>query len=222
VIELPDLDDAWSHENAFWLSCDATRMSKVLAHYELFKQVVDLPGAIVECGVFKGVSFARFAMMRELLTTTMSRKLIGFDVFGRFPETDYETDVLVRERFVEAAGEESIGVDQMRAVLEHKGLDKNVDLVAGDITQTVPAYVAEHPELRIALINLDTDIYEPAVTILEHLYPRIVPGGILVLDDYGTFPGETDATDMFFAGKGITVERLPWAMTPCFIRKPAS
>lgn len=222
MIALPDLDDPWTHENAFWLSCDVTRLSKVLAHYELFKQVLHLPGAVVECGVFKGASLARFAMMRDLMAATSSRRLVGFDVFGRFPDTAYADDVATRRRFVAAAGEESIGVEQMHEVLDRKGVGANVELVAGDITETVPDYVAAHPELRIALLNLDTDIYEPAVTILEHLWPRIVPGGILVLDDYSTFPGETDATDEYFAGRGLVVERLPWAPTPCFVRKPRS
>ena len=75
------------------------------------------------------------------------------------------------------------------------GFGQSVELVPGDITLTVPEYVKAKPELRISLLNLDTDIYEPAVTILDHLFPRIVRGGILILDDYGTFPGETKAVD---------------------------
>ena len=104
-------------------------------------------------------------------------------------------------------------------VLEHKRCERFVELVAGDITQTVPKYVKEHPELRISLLNLDTDIYEPAVTILEHLYPRIVPGGVLILDDYGVFPGETKAVDDFFHGQDVTINKFPFCMTPCYIVK---
>jgi hypothetical protein len=57
---------------------------------------------------------------------------------------------------------------------------------------------------------------------LEHLYPRIVPGGILILDDYGTFPGETDALDEYFADTQVKIEKLPFSMTPAYIRKPVS
>ncbi len=83
----------------------------------------------------------------------------------------------------------------MMEVLRHKRCDRFVELVAGDICRSVPEYVKAHPELKISPLNLDTDIYEPAVVILEHLHPRIERGRILILDDYGTFPGETEAID---------------------------
>lgn len=220
MITLPDYAKSWEYENNFYLSCDVTRISKVAAHWELFKMVNGLAGHVVECGVFKGASLVRFAAFRELLGSTYSKRIIGFDTFGTFPQTLYGPDVAVRERFVQAAGEESIGVEQLEEVLERQGTNRNVELVAGDITVTVPEYVEAHPELRISLLNLDTDIYEPARVILEHLYPRIVPGGLLVLDDYGTFPGETDAVDEYFEGASPAIEKLPLAMTPCFIRKP--
>ena len=205
MIELPDFDRSWEYENDFYLSCDPTRMSKLLAHYELMRSVAGLPGAIVECGVFKGASLARFAMFRELFGNAFSKQIIGFDVFGAFPATSFAADIEVRERFVASAGESGIAVEQLEEVLRHKGVDRNVELVAGDITETVPAYVARHPQLRISLLNLDTDIYEPAVVILEQLYPLIVRGGLLLLDDYGTFPGETAAVDEYFADAGVTI-----------------
>jgi hypothetical protein len=219
-ITLPDFSKSWEHENNFYLSCDITRISKMLAHYELFKMVNGLPGALVECGVFKGASLVRFAAFRELLGSPYSKKVVAFDTFGQFPASLYGPDVAVRERFVEAAGDQSIGVSQLKEVLDRQGTHRHVELVEGDIAQTVPQYAEENPELRISLLNLDTDIYEPAKVILEHLYPRIVPGGVLVLDDYGTFPGETDAVDEYFRGAPVTIEKFPFAMTPCFIRKP--
>ena len=107
----------------------------------------------------------------------------------------------------------------MKEVLEKKNTDQNIELVAGDICQTIPEYVKNNPHLKISLLNLDTDIYEPAVTILEHLYPRMVKGGILILDDYGTFPGETKAVDDYFKGQGVEIQKFPFAMTPCYVVK---
>ncbi|MFJ3388323.1 TylF/MycF/NovP-related O-methyltransferase [Lysinibacillus sp. NPDC086135] len=219
MIKLPDFDMSFEYENNFYLSCDITRMSKVLAHYELYKQVIDLPGEIVECGVFKGASFSRFAMFRELLSNPYSKRMIAFDMFGGFPETSYEEDKKLRERFIQEAGAESISTNQLMKVLEHKRVERNIELIEGDITKTVPEYVNKHPELKLSLINLDTDIYEPAVTILENLYPKLVNGGILILDDYGTFPGETKAVDEYFKDKNIEIKKFPFAMTPCYIIK---
>jgi hypothetical protein len=173
----------------------------------------------VECGVFKGVSLTRFATFRDLLGNPFGRKIIGFEIFGRFPDTEFADDVAPRQRFIDTAGEESISVEQLQQVLAHKRVERNVELVAGDITKTVPEYLARHPELKISLLNLDTDIYEPAKVILEQLWPRIVPGGVLVLDDYATFPGETRAVDEFFAGRKLEIRKFPYAMTPCYVVK---
>ncbi|MEQ8507878.1 MAG: TylF/MycF/NovP-related O-methyltransferase [Rhodospirillaceae bacterium] len=221
MIELPDFSEAFDFENAFFLSCQPNRLSKTVAHLDLYRQVLNLPGHIVECGVFKGASLSRFAMFRALFEAQHSRKIIGFDIFGAFPETQHKGDQALRQRFVENAGDQSISMDQLNAVLDHKGINKNIELVGGDICETVPEYVKAHPELKISLLNLDTDIYEPAVTILEHLYPRLVPGGILIIDDYGTFPGETDAIDEYFKGQDIRIQKFPYAMTPTFLVKSA-
>jgi predicted O-methyltransferase YrrM len=124
-------------------------------------------------------------------------------------------------RFVAAAGDQSISIDQMREVLRHKKCDENVELIAGDICETVPRYAQDHPEFRISMINLDTDVYEPAVAILEHLYPRLLPGGILIVDDYGVFPGETRAVDEYFRDKPVRIQKFPFCTTPCYILKEA-
>jgi hypothetical protein len=218
MIKLPDPKKAFEYENDFYLSCDTTRFSKFIAHYELFRMIKGLPGAIVECGVFKGASLARFAGFRELFGGASAHKVIGFDTFGPFPETEHQDDMKYRDNFVQHAGDQSISKEQMIEVLKQKRCEQNVDLAEGDITQTVPQYVKDNPHLKIALLNLDTDIYEPAVTILEHLWPRIVKGGVLILDDYGTFPGETQAVDEYFKGKA-DIKKFPFAMTPCYIVK---
>lgn len=219
MIKLPEISKAFEYENDFYLSCDISRLGKFMAHYELFKMAQNLSGDMVECGVFKGVSFTRFAGFRALTGNTQNTKLIGFDIFGDFPETTFEGDIAPRERFIKAAGAASISPEQLMEVLHQKKIDENIELIAGDITKTLPEYVLEYPNLQLSLINLDTDIYEPAVTILEYLYPRLVKGGVLILDDYGVFPGETQAVDEYFAGQNVTIHKFSFAKTPCYIIK---
>ena len=224
MIDLPDFDRAFDYENDFYLSCAPSRLAKVLAHYELIKRTWELPGAIVECGVFKGCSLARFSIFRELLgrggdgAMTHRKLIVAFDTFGEFPEASDE-DREQRDRFVSEAGSQSISLEQLRSVLDHKGTGADVELVAGDLCQTLPAYVERHPDLEVSLINLDTDLYEPAVVILECLWPRLVSGGVLMLDDYDVFPGETRAVDEYFKGQDVEIERLPFAETPSFVVK---
>jgi len=217
--EIPDFDRAWEYENGFYLTSHITRTSKILAHWELFKMVSDVPGAIVECGVFKGASLARFAVFRQLVGNPFSKKIIGFDTFDRYPETEFAPDKPFREHFVSEAGGQSISRDNLMKVLEHKKCEQNVELVEGDICQTVPGYVEQNSNLIISLLNLDVDIYEPSVTVLEHLCPRISKGGILIVDDYGTFPGQTKAVDDYFTQMGVEakISKFPFCMTPCYV-----
>ena len=219
MITMPDFDKAFDYENAFYQSCDPMRMAKAIAHYEFFRRTQDLPGALVECGVFRGCSLARFAMFREIFGNAQSRKIVAFDMFDVFPDRESEPDKKGRDRHVALAGGDGISVEQMREVLAHKQCDRNVDLVPGDICETVPRYVAENPHLKISLLNLDTDVHDPAVTILEHLYPRIVPGGILILDDYATYAGETNAVDDHFKDQDVKIQKLSFSMTPCYVVK---
>lgn len=219
MIDLPNPKKSFEYENNFYLSCDTSRIAKMLAHYEAYKMVQGLPGAIVECGVFKGVSFSRFGMYREILENNFSRKLIGFDMFDRFPETTYEADINHREKFIQSAGDESISLEQLQEILKNKKIDSNVELIKGNIVETIPKYIEEHKELKISLLNLDTDVYEPAVTILDNLYPCLVKGGILLIDDYGVFPGETSAVDEYFKDKDVIIRKFTFSHTPCYIIK---
>lgn len=206
-------------ENKFYLTCETSRIGKLLAHYELLKETKDLPGAIVEFGIFKGASFTRLAMLRDLLGMRYAKKLIGFDIFGKFPETDYVDDKGSRERFINAAGNESIGYDELVNILENKQLLYDVTLIKGDILKTLPEYLQLNPETKFSFINLDTDIYEPAKCILEYCWDRLVKGGILLLDDYTFFAGENKAVDDFLSGKDIGVNISLYAKSPCYIRK---
>jgi hypothetical protein len=210
-----DAERAFDYENGFYLTSPLSRIGKLLGHYELYKRITTLPGEIVECGVYKAASLLRFLSFRELLESPDSRKVIAFDAFGRFPVAGDQEDRAFIQRF-EQEGGEGIPVAELRRVLAHKGF-RNTELVAGDINQTVPAYVKSHLELRIALLHIDVDCYEPSVTILEHLFHRIVPGGLLVLDDYGKVAGETRAVDEFLHRHPHQLQKLPICHVPTYL-----
>ncbi|HHT9135730.1 MAG TPA: TylF/MycF/NovP-related O-methyltransferase [Candidatus Wunengus sp. YC60] len=213
-----DFTKYFEYENGFYLTSDISRIGKLLAHYEIYKKILDLPGEIVECGVFKGASLIRFATFRDLLESPFSRKVIGFDVFGEFPETHYVPDKHFVKSFIESAGKTGISIEKLKEVFEHKKTI-NYELVKGDINQTIPEYANKNPQLKIALLHIDTDVYEPAVTILENLFDRVVRGGIIAFDDYGTFPGETKAVDDFFTDKKNIIRKLSISHIPSYIVK---
>jgi hypothetical protein len=192
----------------------------MLAHYELYKTIVGFPGHVVECGVYKGASFLRFATVREILESPYSRKIVGFDAFGRFSEGMADTnDRDCISRF-SAEGGDGISHNSFIEVLSHKGFG-NFELMEGDICSTVPQCVVDHPELKIALLHIDVDIYQPSRVILDQLFDRVVRHGLVVFDDYGTVAGETLAVDEFLqqTHKELLVEKLPISHIPAYIRK---
>jgi len=219
MLELPDIKKAFEYENNFYLSCDTSRISKIIAQYELYKMTETVPGSIVECGIFKGTSFIRFAIFRALSEKALSKKMIGFDIFGKFPEVNYKPDKEFRQYHLDTAGGDGLSKEQLLDVMKGKKLDGGVELVEGNIIETVPAYLDAHPELKISLLNLDVDMYEASLTILKCLYPRISKGGILILDDYGVYPGETKAVREYFEGKNVEIRKMPFRATPAYIVK---
>jgi hypothetical protein len=219
MIKLPDFNKMCEYENDFFLSCTDRKLSRFIFHYESYIKTMNLPGSIIECGVFKGVGLCRFAQFRNLYGGVFSKKIIGFDIFGKFPETNFKDDEITRNNFVKAAGDESITQDQLFEVLKYKNCDINIELVKGNICETIPEYIKNNPYLKISLLDLDTDLYEPAVTILENFWDRIVEGGILIIDNYAMFAGETKAVDDFFKDKNYHVLKDNYCYNPCYIIK---
>lgn len=213
-----DTEQAFSYENGFYLTTGQKRLQKLIAHYELYKMISRLPGAILELGVFKGSSLIRFASFRDMLETANSRKIVGFDAFGRFPRPEHgiDSDSRFIEKFESVAGE-GIGEDELRQFLNHKQLH-NIELMAGDIFETLPTYLEENPSLRIALLHIDVDVYGPSKLALDLLFPYMVRGGLIVLDDYGTVEGETRAVDDFLLEHNLEITKLPFCDIPSFIR----
>lgn len=218
TVQAFDTDQAIHYENGYYLTSDVSRLGKALGHYELYKLIVCLPGAVVECGVFKATSLVRWATFRELLETAHSRRIIGFDIFGAFPRHDDVADNAFAARHDDVAGQ-GLSIEQVQAVMAHKRLT-NIELIRGDVTTTVPEYAAAHPELRVALLHIDVDVYLPSQVALDSLYERVVPGGVLIFDDYGTVAGETRAVDELVARHGLRLQKLPFTHTPSFIVKP--
>ena len=212
-----EIEKEWDYENGFYITSHVSRTAKIIAHYELYKSITNLPGQIVECGVFKGVSLIRFANFREILENTFSRKIIGFDAFGEFPKESSKKDRHFPEHHDNVAGL-GIDIDELYRIFNHKNY-KNIELIKGDITKTVPEYVEKNKELKISLLHIDTDVFEPTDIILKNLYSRVVPGGLIVFDDYALIHGETEAIDNFFENKKVIFEKYPFLEKPTYVRK---
>lgn len=168
-----------------------------------------IPGDFVECGVWKGGIVMALALTL-LRLEDRERHLYLYDTFeGMSPPTDADVDF----RGTSAASQldESVrgpkgGVwayaplDQVRAVVLATGIETSrVHFIKGKVEDTLPAQAPD----QIGLLRLDTDWYESTRHELEHLYPRLVSGGVIIIDDYGHWQGARKATDEYLAGHNI-------------------
>jgi hypothetical protein len=198
MIKLPKFKNLFEYENGFYLTCNVYRIAKLLLHYELLKKTVGISGDIVEFGVFKGISFVNLAAMRDIFGM-QDKKIIGFDTYDDFPETLFEQDKTERDFFIKSAGSQSISVAQLKKIMDFKKI-QNYELISGNILETLPEYMKDNKK-KYSFVNLDTDVYEPAVCVLNNVYIHLSIGGVMVFDDYARFPGETKAVDDFLLDK---------------------
>ncbi|NJL90247.1 MAG: macrocin-O-methyltransferase [Coleofasciculaceae cyanobacterium SM2_1_6] len=200
-------------------------LKRFLAHYEFFQKVVNLPGDIVELGVHRGGSLMSWANFLEIRNMgDRQRQVIGFDYFRSYQESDSEDSQLnsVNAENNHTGAEISEFEAQLRDAIDIFDSDRfipykpRIVLVKGDIQETVPKYLQENPSLRISLLHIDVDLYAPASIGLRHLWQRVVPGGVVLIDGYGNSPweGESRAVDEFFADQKVRINRLDWCSSP--------
>ena len=213
----------WLYENLFYLTSDKTRIQKLVEHYEIYKRISKLNGDIIECGVFKGVSLIRFLTFRDFDKTSKIKKIYGFDAFGSFPTPATDKIHKIRDTNIAKLHDKKIGlginIKKLDNVLKKKGF-KNYQLIKGDVTKTIDFFVANKKDLKISLLHLDMDIYEPTKHTLNKLFKFIIKNGIILIDDYKHIKGATVAIDEFLKeNKKLHIQKLSSTSRPSFIIK---
>jgi O-methyltransferase len=167
-----------------------------------------IPGAIVECGVWRGGSMLVIAHTLLELGHT-DRDLYLFDTFETMPppgELDVDVWGIPAADNYQAALDSPVYAyipqDHIRSLLVATGYpEERLHFVKGMVEDTIPAGAPD----AIALCRLDTDWYESTAHEMEHLYPRLTPGGILIIDDYGHYMGARKAVDEYIANKKLNI-----------------
>lgn len=168
-----------------------------------------IAGDVVECGVWRGGSMHAVARTLAAAGDT-SRDLYLFDTYEGMPpagERDVRHDGRPAAELLDTLPRTSktwavASLDDVRAGFADVPYPRErVHLVKGRVEETVPDSAPD----RIALLRLDTDWYESTRHELEHLYPRLAAGGVLILDDYGWWKGAREAVDEWLEDTG---ERL--------------
>ncbi|MBT6276704.1 MAG: class I SAM-dependent methyltransferase [Chromatiales bacterium] len=201
-------DDAmWNAFNEFHYRCDTHRFQKLFSRAELIRMVSDVPGDIIDAGAFKGVSTIQFAHALQTYQPNTRTRVLSFDTFeASFPRARADEKESA-ERHMEQY--ETTAYDALVETIERQSLKDRIEIVRGDIVETLPKLLSERPGLRISLLHCDLDVYGPTLATLQAAWPRLVPGGIAVFDEYAVDNwGESDAVDEFFAGLATPAPRL--------------
>ena len=188
----------WEVYHKFYFHCDKHRFQKMFARYDLFRMIMDLPGDIVDAGVYKGTSTILWAHLLETYQPNSRTKIIAFDTFEEefsHARADERGAVEIHQTSYDASA-----YDNLMAALDRLGLSHRVELIKGDIVSEFPRYLTDNPGFRINLLHCDLDVYLPTTKLLAAAWPRIVGGGIAVFDEYAVGRwGESDAVDQVFA-----------------------
>ncbi|MDD5503743.1 MAG: macrocin O-methyltransferase [Candidatus Omnitrophica bacterium] len=193
-------------------------MASFLVKYEIFKQIINVHGCIVECGVCYGGGLMSWAMFSAIFEpVNYSRRVIGFDTFSGFPGISAK-DKKDKDPNAKKGG---MRVDSMEELLRCRSLfDQNrpvghinkIELVKGDITKTAKKYVKDNPHLVVSLLYLDLDLYEPTKAAIEAFFPRMPKGAVIAFDElnHPDWPGETAALLETIGIGGLRIKRFPF------------
>ncbi len=203
----PDLEPEFLRAAAI---CAPYTMTSLERRYALWQAVghvtrLRVPGAILECGVWRGGSAVLAGLaLRE--HRDFDRDIWLFDTFEGMSEpsehdveartgvrADQHLDILQRDRSSHTFAYASLGEVQLNMDLAGYP-EERVHYVEGKVEDTLPAQAPD----TIALLRLDTDWYESTRHELEQLWHRVSPGGVLIIDDYGHWTGARKAVDEFF------------------------
>ena len=194
----------------------------MLDHYEVYKKILKVRGDIFECGVFKGASLIRFLTFRDLIEQKNKRRVIGFDAFGKFPHPKKKHKNKKADKIFAKRHDDNIGlginINLLKNYLKKKKIT-NYKLIKGDVLKTLPNYISKNKKLKISLLHLDLDVYEPTIFVLEKLYKYISKNGIILLDDYTHIKGATLAVNEFIKKNKLKVYRVSKYGRPYFIQK---
>ena len=166
----------------------------------------DLDGDVVECGVWRGGNVMMSKEHRD--GSSISRRFWLYDTFAGMTEpTEHDVtpggnramQTFLARRKADHTDWAYASLEEVRSNFERFGLlDDSVVFRQGMVEDTLPT---EPLPDRIAVLRLDTDWYESTLVELQVLYPRLVPGGVLIVDDYGDWLGAKKAVEEYFDGR---------------------
>jgi hypothetical protein len=189
--------DELVHNLGLYLSRQS--LARILYMSELYREIVNVHGVVMEFGVRWGQNMSLFGSLRGLYEPfNYNRVIVGFDTFSGFPEISQEDgravaahDYGVTEGYEDHL-REVLTVQEAMSPVAHI---RKHELVKGDAAVAIGRYLEDNPHTIVALAYFDFDIYAPTKACLEAVLPRMPKGAIIAFDELNCpkFPGETVA-----------------------------
>jgi O-methyltransferase len=214
---IPEIDDETVGIVATVRPYTMTSVERLWAMAQAVRHVAatGVTGDIVECGVWKGGNLLLAGMLSERLG--LDRTIWGYDTYAGMSEpTDRDVSLSGASAWGKYRESERAGhndwcyapLADVHRVIETHSSYRNYRFVVGKCEETLkdPANLPD----RIAILRLDTDWYESTRAEIETLYPRLQPGGILIVDDYGHWSGARQAIDEYFRDRPILLLRIDY------------
>lgn len=176
--------------NNFIFSNNLKLTGKLLHRFEYFLKTKDLPGDIVEVGVFMGSGVASFAKFIEIYCPNSNKKVIGFDIFdvieaNEVLDKDSDADKQNMTVVYDRVDFNELTLEAVQNRLTNAGIKQDkFSLVKGDVQTSLPKFLEENPGFRASLIYIDVDLDRPTYYSLKYLWDRLLPGGIILFDEY--------------------------------------
>lgn len=190
--------------------------------FRLFEEVREVPGHIMEIGVGDGRNSILFSALIRLHQQSSSRHYLGFDTFNGFEHRDLEQNPHLEASRWQG---EKFSLHAVEKRVRQAGYDDLVTLVAGDVVTTLPVFLhsghtpkSQRGHLGISLLYVDCNAYTPAKVAIEKIWPLIVPGGLVAVDEK-IQGGESRAVLAFAEEKKLKPFRLAEPSPPMLLRK---
>lgn len=195
-------------------------LTRFLCLSDLFRLALNVQGDVMECGVNWGGGLMSFAQLSAILEpVNLQRRIVGFDTFSGFSQVDAkDAHAVVQTTERRPGGYKADSHDDLLEAIRLYDSNRfighipKVELVKGDVAQTVPAYLAREPQTVVSLLHLDLDLYEPTKLCIEQFLPRMPKGAVLVFDELNnrTWPGETAAVIETLGLSRLRIQRFTY------------
>lgn len=212
--------------NSFILSDDKKIFNKLISRALLYNEIKDIPGDIVECGVFKGTGLYSFLKLKRIFNPNSSKKVIGFDFFntdklistiGIDDDREYMNTLFKDRSF---SHHETFKENLKSQIINDGFFDYEFELIDGDISLTSKEFSKNNPGLKISLLYMDLDLEIPTYNTLVNLWNNVTKGGMVVFDEYGYHKwSESKGVDRFIEENNLEIRALNFMCPTAYIKK---